>query len=88
MQNFIDRLRSLPNGYSTGTFQQRTYGVTSSSSADGRRYKLYAEELGGDDFVSLNVYLPTNGAPLLKPCEMPAEKVIDFVLGYQPLTGE
>lgn len=39
-----------------------------------------AEELGGDDYISLNLYLPRSGA-LLRPCEMPEQKVIDFVLG-------
>lgn len=86
MENFIARLQSLPNGYSTGLFDKQKYAVTISSSADGRRYKLYGEELGGDDFVSLNLYIPTNGKPQLKPCEMPAEKVINFVLSYQPST--
>jgi len=37
-----------------------------------------AKELGGNDFISGNYYRSV-GEGLLKPCEMPAEKVIDFV---------
>jgi hypothetical protein len=38
-----------------------------------------AEELGGGDYISLNLYLTARGARL-RPCEMPAAKVVDFVL--------
>jgi hypothetical protein len=46
--------------------------------------KLYAEELGGPDRVSLNIYAPPAGEPALKPCEMPLDKVTAFVLGAEP----
>lgn len=39
---------------------------------------VYAEELGGRDVVSANLYL-TGDRPQLRPCEMPAEKVLDFL---------
>jgi hypothetical protein len=42
---------------------------------------LYAEELGGNDSVSANVYLSSTG-PILKACEMPEEKVIAFLRGW------
>ncbi|MEJ2467484.1 MAG: hypothetical protein P8Y65_03460 [Campylobacterales bacterium] len=48
----------------------------------GKLIKLYAEELGGNDFVSLNYY-ETDAAPLLKPCEMPEQKVIAFIEGVR-----
>jgi hypothetical protein len=43
--------------------------------------KLYAEELGGPDRISLNIYAPPSGEPALRPCEMPVDKVTAFVLG-------
>ena len=43
--------------------------------------KLFAEELGGPDRISLNIFAPPSGAPTLKPCEMPIDKVTTFVLG-------
>ena len=62
-----------------GTFKgraaDRRYVVTKSSFADGRALKLVAEELGGPDYISLNWYDLGSG-PVLKPCEMPAAKVI------------
>ena len=39
--------------------------------------------VGGNDFVSLNYY-ETAARPLLKPCEMPAEKVIAFIENVRP----
>lgn len=52
-------------------------------SGDGRRVKLYGEELGGADHVSFNLYV-AGGEARLKPCEMPEAKVVAFVLGYEP----
>ncbi|MBZ5737853.1 hypothetical protein [Nocardioides mangrovi] len=39
---------------------------------------VYAEELGGTDVVSTNVYLVEAGDEL-RPCEMPAAKVLAFL---------
>ena len=44
----------------------------------GKSFKVYAKELEGSDFISLNYYL-TKKDNYLKPCEMPAEKVIHFL---------
>ncbi|WP_233356053.1 hypothetical protein [Henriciella aquimarina] len=52
-------------------------------SSDGRRVKLYGEALGGADHVSFNLYVVA-GQARLKPCEMPRQKVIDFVAGFRP----
>jgi hypothetical protein len=54
------------------------------ASEDGQRWKIWAEELGGRDFVSGNAYQLADGRWLFKPCEMPDEKVIDFLLGFAP----
>jgi hypothetical protein len=84
---FLDRLRLLPAGYGEGVFAGRRYGVPVTWSDDRRRCWLYGEELGGGDRVSFNLYLLRGGRPALRPCEMPAEKVIDFVLNYEPRDG-
>ena len=52
--------------------------MTKTLRADGRAVSVYAEELGGTDVVSTNVYLADAG-PELRPCEMPAEKVLAFL---------
>lgn len=73
----IDR---IPEGYSEGQFQGRRYGISKTIFNEGRSYKVFAEELGGNDFISLNFY-QTQKEDLLKPCEMPAEKVVAFLKG-------
>ena len=57
--------------------------ITKQNYADGRSQKLVARELGGRDYISLNLYRLSSGARL-KPCEMPAQKVIDFVMNLTP----
>ncbi len=83
-QILLDRLGTWPSGHSEGTFQGRRFGVTLHRSADGRRLWLYAEERGGGDFVSANLYTLSSGEALLRPCEMPAQIVAAFVLGFRP----
>ncbi|MBY9064188.1 hypothetical protein K7957_14695 [Sphingomonas yunnanensis] len=82
---FLTRLDALPAGYGEGLFAGRRYGVTVARSADHRRQWLWAEELGGSDRVSFNLYRLGGDRSALRPCEMSGAKVIDFVLGYVPL---
>lgn len=82
------KLSAWPQGYFTATYQGRRYGVSNTSHAGGQSLKLYAEELGGPDFISLNLYTPTHSEPALRPCEMPVEKVMDFINGAVPLPAE
>ncbi|MEL7257066.1 MAG: hypothetical protein AAFN80_04390 [Pseudomonadota bacterium] len=77
MQAFLDAFDALPEGAFTGQSQGRRYVVVRQVS--GAVQKLVAEELGGSDYISLNLYRLASGA-LLKPCEMPEQKVVDFVL--------
>ncbi len=51
--------------------------------AQGRSHELVAHELGGSDYISMNLYDLQSGARL-KPCEMPEAKVRDFVLALVP----
>lgn len=78
--DFIAAFDSLPVGGYGATAFGRRYRVTKSIYCTGRSQKLVAEELGGDDFVSMNVYRLATGEALLKPCEMPEDKARDFVL--------
>ena len=78
-----DRLAAWPRGWFTARYAGRRYGVSNSAHANGRSFKLFAEELGGPDRISLNLYAPFSHEPVLKPCEMPADKVTAFVLGAE-----
>ena len=79
IRQYINR---IPEGYSEVWYQGVKYGLTKESFNKGRSFKVFAEELGGKDFVSLNVYL-TSAHDWLKPCEMPEEKVIDFLKNHK-----
>lgn len=76
------RFNALPVGYFTARYKGRRYGVSKSQNQDGRQGNLVARELGGADYISLNLYQLASG-PQLKPCEMPAQKVIDFIIGIR-----
>ncbi len=68
----------MPDGASELIYRGRRYLFRKETRLDGKLIKLYAEELGGNDFVSGNYYSSLEQG-MLKPCEMPAEKVIDFI---------
>jgi len=77
--DFHTKLIHLNNGaYDVFAFNRR-YLLRKETQLNGKLIKLYAEELGGNDFISLNYY-PKLQNGLLKPCEMPQEKVIEFIL--------
>lgn len=84
---FAPALARLPDGAMEGVFQGRRWGATIQRSQDGRRIWLFAEERGGTDVVSFNLYTLAGERPLLKPCEMSSAKVIDFVIGFRPVVS-
>ena len=85
MSAFERALKALPRGTFTGTAGGKSYVITTSRMTGGRAIKLVAEERGGPDYISLNWY--DVGPGLLKPCEMPADKVTRFVLTLVPDAG-
>ena len=82
ISDFLAAFDALPDGTFIGTYQNRRYVVTRSAFSGDRAQKLVAEELGGTDYISLNLYRLAKGAQL-RPCEMPEAKVVDFVLGLK-----
>ncbi|WP_138936179.1 hypothetical protein [Roseovarius arcticus] len=79
MKAFLAAFDALPLGTFYGLAHGRRYVITRQDFAGGAAQKLLAEEMGGSDYISLNVYRLTSGARL-KPCEMPEDKVVRFVL--------
>jgi peptide-methionine (S)-S-oxide reductase len=75
----VDR---VPEGWTPVTFEGRRYGLSRTTRAGGRSISVYAEELGGPDVISANVYL-TSADDLLRPCEMPADQVLRFLRGWR-----
>ena len=72
---------ALPIGGYGGTFDGKRYRITKAQMSNGRSQKLEAEELGGPDYISFNLYRLATGQALLKPCEMAEDKVVAFVMG-------
>ena len=81
LADFLTAFDALPAGSYGGTFAGKRYRITKTVMATGRSQKLEAEELGGNDYISFNLYRLADGTALLKPCEMSEEKVTAFVLG-------
>lgn len=84
-QSHKDLIDQIPEGYSEGMYQDRKYGISKKLFNSGKSQKIFAEELGGNDFISLNYY-QTSERELLKPCEMPESKVIAFLSGLTLLS--
>ncbi|MFX0541838.1 hypothetical protein ACEWPM_008895 [Roseovarius sp. S4756] len=82
MKPFLEAWDALPLGTFQRVAEGRRYVVTRSDFSGGAAQKLVAEELGGNDYISMNVYRLASG-PLLKPCEMPEGKVVRFVLALR-----
>ena len=78
---FVTAFDALPTGGYGGTFHGNRYRITKRQMSNGRSQKLEAEELGGPDHISFNLYRLASGQVLLKPCEMLEEEVVEFVLG-------
>lgn len=83
-QKFLEGVAALPHGYCEGFFNNVRYGVTVKVSPDAKRVWLFGEELGGTDRISFNLYHLRSGDHRLKPCEMSAQKVTEFVQGFTP----
>lgn len=81
---FEKALEELTEGHQEGNFGGRRWAATVHRSKDGRRVWLFAEELGGREIVSFNFYRTNDSGSVLKPCEMSSEKVVEFVLHFQP----
>ena len=73
---FDQKIKALDDGAYNVYYQEKRYLCRKETHLEGKLIKLYAEELGGNDFISLNYY---SQKQLLKPCEMPVDKVVDFV---------
>jgi hypothetical protein len=84
MDEFLKAWDALPEGSFEGVYNSRRYGVTKTEGSKKRQAWLWAEERGGPDRISANLYRLKSGAQL-KPCEMPAQKVLNFVLEVKVL---
>ena len=68
----------VPLGWSRQLIDGRAWGVTRVDRAGGRASTIDGEELGGGRRMSANVWR-TGAGTLLRPCEMPAEQVLEVL---------
>ena len=80
--NILSFIHKLPLGYSEVWYQKKKFGVTRTDFNAGKSIKVFAEEIGGTHFVSFNYYRTLKGE-LLKPCEMPEQRVLHFLKHYE-----
>lgn len=80
-----ETLDHFPEGAFDVEVGGRRYGAAKTVFAGGRSLKFEAWERGGGDYISLNLYCLADGRMLLKPCEMPEEKVRTFILNMMLL---
>jgi hypothetical protein len=76
--DLFNYIKNINEGYSEGNYSGKKYGITKTTFNRGNSFKVYAKELGDNDFISLNYY-KTKSKDILKPCEMPEQKVIHFL---------
>ncbi len=72
------RIELIAVGYTELMYEGKRYAMTRTDFNEGKSIKIYAEQLGGKQFISFNYYI-TNSAQILKPCEMPEHAVIHFL---------
>lgn len=83
--DWTQKIITLPAGYSEVNYRDKRYSVSRTDYNAGRSIKIYAEELGGNHFISFNYYF-TAKSNLLKPCEMPEQEIIHFLEHYKFIT--
>lgn len=74
-------LERVPLGWTEVAYAGATWGLTRTDRAGGATSTILAERLGGTDLVSANVWRTSSG-DVLRPCEMPAGVVLDFLRGW------
>lgn len=82
-QELDSLLRAIPEGWSRAEIDGQAWGVTRVTRAGGRMISLNAERLGHSDQLGANVWITSDG-PVLRPCEVPTDKVMRFLRAVAP----
>lgn len=76
-------LRAIPEGWTRAEVDGKAWGVTRVTRAGGKVISLNAERLGDTEQLGANVWITSDG-PILRPCEVPAEEVLQFLRAAAP----
>jgi len=71
-------LGAIPEGWTRAEVDGQVWGVTRVTRAGGKVISLDAERLGDTEQLGANVWITSDG-PILRPCEVPAEEVLQFL---------
>jgi hypothetical protein len=71
-------LRTIPEGWSRAEIAGQAWGVTRTTRAGGKVISVNAERLGDTGQLGANVWVTSEGL-VLRPCEVPAEEVMQFL---------
>ncbi|HEU0041638.1 MAG TPA: peptide methionine sulfoxide reductase [Jiangellaceae bacterium] len=71
-------LRTIPEGWTRAEVDGEAWGVTRATRAGGKVISINAERLGDTEQLGANVWITSEG-PILRPCEVPAEDVLQFL---------
>lgn len=71
-------IRTIPEGWSRIQIDGHSWAVTRTTRAEGKVISVDAEQLGTAEQFGANVWVTSDGA-ILRPCEVPEEKVMRFL---------
>ena len=71
-------VRAIPEGWSRVSVEGQDWAVTRTTRAGGKVLSVEAERLGTAEALGANVWVTSQGT-VLKPCEVPAERVLGFL---------
>ncbi len=71
-------IRAIPEGWSRAEIDGHSWAVTRTTRAGGKVISVDAEQLGTSEQFGANVWITTDGT-ILRPCEVPEEKVLHFL---------
>ena len=71
-------IAAIPEGWTRVRIAGHVWGITRTTRAGGRVISFDAERLGDNEYLGANVWMLSEGS-VLKPCEVPAEKVMQVL---------
>lgn len=71
-------IRAIPEGWTRVQIADHAWGITRTTRAGGRVISFDADRLADKEQLGANVWMLSEGS-VLKPCEVPAEKVMQVL---------
>ena len=72
------RIRAIPEGWTRVQIAGQGWGIRRTTRAGGKTISFDAERLGNKEHLGANVWITSEGS-VLRPCEVPGERVMRFL---------